>query len=62
MDSRAKKYTNKSSRDTVFNLIERKQKKNNFKSGLHKIRVKAIPGSELIRCCVVNSTALSNDE
>ena len=31
--------------NTVFILIERKQK-NNFKSGLRTIRVKTIPGSE----------------
>ena len=42
--------------NTVFILIECKQKNNNinFKSGLRTIRVKTIPGSASIRCCVVN--------
>ena len=31
---------------TVFMLIERKQKNNNFKSGFRIIRVTKIPGSE----------------
>ena len=40
----------------MFILIERKQKKNNFKSGLHTIRVKQFQEVNflaLIRCCVV---------